>query len=110
MEIRRGGVRPVVTVCGELDLAGRELLEALLAHVRLTHPGKVSLDLGRVTSIDTHGLAPVLGRDVVLVAASPPVVRLLRLLGLRAPRPAPLHRDSARPGGGRLQRGRPASD
>ena len=92
MEIRRGGMRPVVTVSGELDLMARELLEALLVHVRSTHPGTIALDLGRVTFADTHGLSPALGRDVVLVAASPAVTRLLRLLGLRAPGPAPFHR------------------
>jgi anti-anti-sigma regulatory factor len=98
MEIRRGGARPVVTVSGELDLAGRELLEALLAHVRTTDPGPVALDLARVTFADTHGLSPALAPDVDLVAASPTVARVLRLLGFRAPRPTPMHGDTARPG------------
>ena len=106
MEIRRNAPRPVVAVSGELDLAGTELLEALVAHVRATDPGVVAVDLDRVTFIDTHGLAPVLEPDVVLVAASPAVRRLLRLLGLPEPRPGLSRRRAPR---GRRQ-GRPARD
>ncbi|MGY1752632.1 STAS domain-containing protein [Blastococcus sp. SYSU D01042] len=80
MEIRHEGRRPVVAVSGELDLAGRDLLEALVAHVRDAHPGPVAVDLGQVSFADTHGLEPALRRDVVVVAASTPVVRLLRHL------------------------------
>lgn len=89
MEIRRDGRRPVVAVSGELDLAGKDLLEAMLAHVRSTHSGTVAVDLAQVSFVDTHGVSPVLGRDVVLVAASPAVRRLLRLLGLPLPGPVP---------------------
>jgi anti-anti-sigma factor len=99
MEIWRDGPRPVVEVSGELDLSGKELLEAVLAHVRSTHPGVVAVDLGGVSFIDTHGLSPVLERDVDLVAASPAVRRMLRLLGLPVPRPVPARRWARRRSG-----------
>ncbi|MGY1835485.1 STAS domain-containing protein [Blastococcus sp. SYSU DS0510] len=81
LEVRRDGRQPVVAVSGELDLVGRELLEAVLAHVRSTHDGVLALDLSGVTFANSHGLSPALDGDVVLVAASPPVRRLLRLMG-----------------------------
>ncbi len=104
LQIRRGGRRSLVVVSGELDSAGRELLDAVLAHVRSTEPGSVDVDLGQVTFADTHGLAAVLGRDVVLVDASPAVARLLRLLGLPLPRPRSQRPALGRPG----RRGRTA--
>ncbi|UOY02967.1 STAS domain-containing protein [Blastococcus sp. PRF04-17] len=89
MEIRRSGERPVVAVSGELDLAGRDLLEAVLEHVRSTDPGLVLLDLRDVSFVDTHGLAPVLERDVVVVSASRAVTQVFRLLGLPLAQPWP---------------------
>ena len=100
LHVRRDRARPVVVVSGELDLVGQELLEAVLAHVRATESGKVEVDLGRVTFANTHGLSPALGRDVVLVAASPAVTRLLRLLGLPVPRSRPQRRAPGRSGRG----------
>ncbi|WP_166532509.1 STAS domain-containing protein [Blastococcus xanthinilyticus] len=85
VEVRRDGDRPVVAASGELDVLGRELLDAVLSHVRETHSGVVAVDLSGVSFVDSHGLAPALGADVVLVAASPPVCRLLRLMGLPVP-------------------------
>ncbi|MCF6745481.1 STAS domain-containing protein [Blastococcus sp. KM273128] len=81
LEVRRAGERPVIVVSGELDMVGRELLEAVLAHVRSTHAGAVAVDLSGVSYANSHGLAPALDGDVVLVAASPWVSRLLRLMG-----------------------------
>jgi anti-anti-sigma factor len=98
LQIRRDGGRPLVVVSGELDLAGKELLEAVLAHVRSTEAGSIEVDLGQVTFADTHGLSAALGRDVVLVDASPAVARLLRLLGLPLPRSQPQRRTLGRPG------------
>jgi anti-anti-sigma regulatory factor len=89
LRIRRDGRRPLVLVSGELGHAGKELLEAVLAHVRSTETGSIEVDLEEVTSADTHGLAPALRRDVVLVAVSPAVARLLRLMGVPLPRPRP---------------------
>lgn len=80
LDIRRSGSRPLVVVSGELDLAGRDLLEAVLAHVRSTSGGPVAVDLDQVPFADTHGLEPVLEPGVVVVAASPAVTRLLRHL------------------------------
>ncbi|MGY1885540.1 STAS domain-containing protein [Blastococcus sp. SYSU DS0753] len=104
LDIRWGGRRPLVEVSGELDLAGADLFAALLAHVRATDPGPIAVDLGRVSFIDSHGLSPALARDVVLVAASPVVARVLRLLGLPIPPPGEI-----RHGVGRPRRGRPRS-
>ena len=87
MEIRRGGPRPVVVVSGELDLSGKELLEALLGHVRASSPGSVAVDLAQVPFADTHGLEPVLEPDVAVVAASPAVTRVLRHLEVLLGRP-----------------------
>jgi anti-anti-sigma regulatory factor len=92
VQIRRDGARPLVAVSGDLDLTGQELLEAVLAHVRASGARLIEVDLAGVTFADTHGLAPALGRDVVLVSASPPVTRLLRLLGVPVPRSRPLRR------------------
>ena len=85
VEVLRGGARPVVVVSGELDLVGMELLEAVLTHVRATSPGSVGVDLSGVSFVDTHGLSPALASDVVLVAASPPVTRVLGLMGFPGP-------------------------
>ncbi|MCA0143627.1 STAS domain-containing protein [Blastococcus sp. LR1] len=73
---------PVVVVAGELDLVGGELFAAVLDHVRSTRPGPVTVDLSRVTFVDTHGLTPALGADVALVNSSRVVRRLLSLMGL----------------------------
>ncbi|MCZ2857113.1 STAS domain-containing protein [Blastococcus sp. VKM Ac-2987] len=85
LEVRREGRRPVIAVSGELDLLGMELLEAMLTHVRSTAEEVVAVDLSGVSFVNSHGLSPVLERDVVLVAASPAVSRLLRLMGRPLP-------------------------
>lgn len=85
LEVRRDGNRPVIAVSGELDLSGMDLFEAMLAHVRSTAEEVVAVDLSGVSFVNSHGLSPVLARDVVLVAASPPVSRLLRLMGQPVP-------------------------
>jgi len=86
MDIRWDRTTPVVKVAGELDVGGRDLLEAVLSHVRSPRRGPVAVDPADVSFVDTHGLSPVLERDVVLVAASPAVSRVLRLLGVSLPR------------------------
>jgi len=97
LEIRRNGRVPLVVVAGELDLAGRDLLGALIGHVRADHGASVEVDLGQVPFADTHGLEPLLEPGVVVVAASPAVRRLLRYLDVPlTPRPGP-----ARPVAGR---------
>ena len=96
VEIRRSGARPVVVVAGELDLSGRDLLEALLGHVRAGSRQPVAVDLAQVPFADTHGLEPVLEPDVVVVAASPAVTRLLRHLEILTGRPLTPRRARAR--------------
>ncbi|SFP34420.1 anti-sigma B factor antagonist [Geodermatophilus dictyosporus] len=82
VEVRHRGGAAVVEVHGELDAAGAPLVGAVVEHVAARAGTPVAVDLRAVPFADTHGLAPVLGRDVVLVAASAPVRRLLRLMGL----------------------------
>ena len=80
IDVRRCGAAPVVEVHGDLDVAGAPLLRAITEHVAVDGT-PVAVDLSGVSFADSHGLAPVLTRDVVLVAVSAPVRRLLRLLG-----------------------------
>lgn len=85
VDIRWDAPGPVLAVAGALDTLGRDLLEAVLLHVRRSRPGPIAVDLAGVSFVDTQGFSPVLAPDVVLVAASPAVRRLLRLLGLPLP-------------------------
>lgn len=86
--VDRRSRRPVVIVSGELDASGAPLLEAVLQHVTDQSPrGRVLVDLGAVEFADTHGLAPVLDRGTEVRAASTAVRRVLRVLGIPAPRP-----------------------
>jgi anti-anti-sigma regulatory factor len=106
LEVRREGGQPVLAVSGELDTVGRELLDAMLAHVRSTHDGVVGVDLSGVSFADSHGVRAALDDDVRLVAASPAVLRLLRLMGHPEPTAHRAPRDlSRRPG----SRGAPPS-
>ena len=89
VDVRQDLGRPVVTVSGELDLSGAELVTAVLDHVRRSpaRPGRaaarrneVDVDLAAVTFVDSHGLAAVADGSTRIVAASEPVQRLQRLL------------------------------
>ena len=82
VEIRRGGVLPLVVVSGELDSVGAPLLTAVLDYLRSTWGGPVAVDLSEVPCADTHGLHSVLGAGSVVVGASPSVRRLLAVLGV----------------------------
>ena len=90
--VDRTARRPVVVVHGELDATGEPLLAAVLEHVAATDGAPVLADLSDVSDADTHGLLPALRRDVVIVAASPQVRRLLAALVAPRPRriPAPV--------------------
>ena len=88
VQVRSDLPRPLITVTGELDLGSAGLLTALLDHVRRSRTRRgtagpdlhVDVDLSRVTFADSHGLAPVLDGRTRVVAASPAVRRVLRLL------------------------------
>lgn len=89
VDVREGVAGPVVTVSGELDLAGAGLVTAMLDHVRrrLQRPAggvgrheQVDVDLARVTFVDSHGLTAVADGRTRIVATSDPVRRLQRLL------------------------------
>ena len=89
VDVREDVGRPVVTVAGELDLAGAGLVTAMLDHVRRRRSGpgraadrweEVDVDLAGVTFVDSHGLASVVDGRTRVVAASEPVRRLRRLL------------------------------
>ncbi len=84
--VDRGRDDTVMRVTGELDSAGAPLVSALLEHVlRSTALRPVLVDMGEVTFVDTHGLAPLLAPRVRIRWASAPVRRVLRLLDLPAP-------------------------
>jgi anti-anti-sigma regulatory factor len=89
VDVREDARGPVVTVAGELDLAGAGLVTAMLDHVRRRQsvPGRavgrrdqVDVDLAGVTFVDSSGLAAVVDGRTRIVAASEPVRRLRRLL------------------------------
>lgn len=89
VDVRQDAGQPVVTVAGELDLAGAGLVTAMLDHVRRRsgpvraagRRAQVDVDLARVTFVDSHGLASVVDDERTrVVAASEPVRRLQRLL------------------------------
>jgi anti-anti-sigma regulatory factor len=91
VQVRRDLPRPLVSVAGELDLDSARLLTAMLDHVRRSwvrharersgpYDVDIDVDLTRVTFADSSGLAPVLEGRTRIVAASPPVRRVLRLL------------------------------
>lgn len=82
---------PVLLVSGDLDLSGEQ---ELLEHAaRLLGGGEVvDVDLSAVSFIDSSGLGALVrarhlavdaGRRLRLTAASPQVVRLLELTGVR---------------------------
>ncbi|NEK84520.1 STAS domain-containing protein [Blastococcus saxobsidens] len=89
LDVEWDGPRPVVVVSGELDLVGGDLLAAVLDHVRSSRAELVAVDLSGVTFVDTHGLAPAMQPDVVLVDPSRVVCRLLSLMGLPDPADGP---------------------
>jgi anti-anti-sigma factor len=85
--VTRGG-RTVIVLDGELDLSARDLADQAAA---IAGEGKLAgfvMDLGGITFIDVAGLEAVLdlhraggaALPVHLVAASPPVQRLIGLL------------------------------
>lgn len=89
VDVRDDAGRPVVTVAGELDLAGAGLVTAMLDHVHrrsgpvrpVARRERVDVDLSAVTFVDSHGLASVVDDDRTrVVAASEPVRRVQRLL------------------------------
>ena len=88
--------RAVVTVVGELDRLTAPMLHDHLLWVAATQPGAVALDLSSVTFVDVGGHEVLrrvgrhfLDRDVPisLSGTSPPVQRLLDVLGWPIPRP-----------------------
>jgi anti-anti-sigma regulatory factor len=81
VEVRWSVQPPVLVVHGDLDQDGAALLDAVVEHVAPGTGQPVPVDLGAVDFADTHGIEPLLRRDVVVLAASPAVHRLLRLVG-----------------------------
>jgi hypothetical protein len=95
--------QPVVLVVGALQRPGGALLTAVLEYVREQHGGRVTVDLGRVSQVDSHGLAAVIASGAEVTSAPPRVRRALMGLtrssrGTAVPRmrsPEPGRRDSA---------------
>lgn len=89
---------PVMSVRGEVDLASAPKLAAALSELIGRGHSLVALDLGAVEFIDSTGLGVLVGSirrlreeggDLVLRAASPAVVRILEITGLRGILPPP---------------------
>jgi len=81
----------VITLSGELDIAGAPvLLDALMRSVQ-SEVAEVLCDLGSVTYIDSSGISVLLtarkrlhslGRELVLVAPSGRVTKVLEIAGI----------------------------
>lgn len=83
--------RTVVKISGALDFAAAPALREQLIDVLHRGTGLLILDLSRVLSCDTAGLAVLigtqrraglLGTSICLLAPSPPVTKVLRSTGL----------------------------
>jgi anti-anti-sigma factor len=84
---------PHLVLSGEVDLAvAPALRESGTEMAKLVAPGRLEIDLGDVTFIDSSGLGALIsvrnasrqcGADLVLVRVSPVVARFLELAGVR---------------------------
>jgi ABC-type transporter Mla MlaB component len=72
--------QPVVLVAGVLQRPGGALLTAVVEYVRQQHGGRVAVDLGQVSQVDSHGLAAVIASGADVTSASPRVRRALKSL------------------------------
>jgi len=95
LSVHRCGASVLVRLTGELDLATRELLDALLDPLlqRSARPvvRRLVVDCAELTYLDASGLTPLLharavlrrrGGTVELRAVPPPAHRVLEVLGL----------------------------
>lgn len=92
-EVRRAGTHALVLLSGELDISTvPKLYEqfAQLAHEGVSH---VSIDLSRLTFVDSTGLsllvtehkrAKALGGELILFSPQPHVRRIIEVTGLEA--------------------------
>ena len=80
----------LITLWGEIDAALRDRASDAMAQV-ITHPGSVTIDVGRVTFIDSSGIAFILqvymlgseeGRAVVLQDPTSTLEDLLDMIGM----------------------------
>jgi hypothetical protein len=72
--------QPVVLVAGALQRPGGALLTAVLEYVRQQHGGRVAVDLGQVSQVDSQGLTAVIASGVDVTSAPPRVRRALKSL------------------------------
>lgn len=88
LRVRAGGERTVVEACGEIDLGTAGLLARVADRVLEENPGRLVLDLARVTFFSAAGLRVLMelrgvaGERLVLRAPSPSVVFVLELTAL----------------------------
>ena len=79
----------IVRLVGELDLAGADAMRRLAGWVEAHPPGlPLVLDLSDLTFVDSSGIRMLLETStsvepVALFAPSPPVARVLDIIGLR---------------------------
>ena len=87
----KDGDATVIAATGEADVTGTPPLREALAHAVEREEGDVVVDLGGVTFLDSTGLATLLnvvrrlrrtGRALVVAAATPPVLRVIRMAHL----------------------------
>jgi anti-anti-sigma factor len=97
-ELGRLGIRPwpdrdrvIVAVSGELDIASVGALQEALDELRSAGWESIVLDLRELTFIDSTGLSLLLhadhaarrpGAQFAIIDGSPPVARLLEIVGL----------------------------
>jgi len=88
----RSGARPVVEICGEIDISSASQLREELLRMLRRHGPRLALDLGGVTFLDCAGINALLATRrrarledgwVRVIRASPPARRTILLLALQ---------------------------
>ena len=92
-QLDRNGAPPTLVVSGELDVASGPALEHAVARVLDGQGEEFRLDLSALVFMDSTGARSLvrvhrrlesIGRHLVLVSPTPPVRRVIELLGLDA--------------------------
>lgn len=92
MCVRPGDQGTVVEIGGEIDIITEDQLREMLLQVMSRHNPRIMLDLSRVSFMDCSGIrvlistrrrAELLGGELLLIAVSPRVGKILRLTGMQ---------------------------
>jgi len=104
MCMRPGDQGTVVEIGGEIDIVTEDQLREMLLQVMSRHNPRIMLDLSRVSFLDCSGIrvlistrrrAELLGGELLLIAVSPRVGKILRLTGMQDV--LPVHEYAASP-------------